>query len=412
MAIFTEHKIQLVQLLNITSSELFSQIATETQVNRYAKNLDGRTLSCLLLYSLLMDNQLSQREIADLYASPLFSTLFNLPAGRKRLAHSSISERLSKVTPAYFQQLYDALYKRFTQLYPAQTMAGLQLQRVDSSLVADISHRMKEGLTWGNEKHKGKMLKYTINYDGMYGSFAKVHTEAKYANESVALPENVLEHFKKTKHHASVYLFDRGQSSTQAFAQMKADKGLHFIGRLMENRKLDIVKETSLECRLFRCGQLRQDALVRLYGYKQETNKAGKKVKKPFVSPEKYRVIRFRPVGKKEDILLITNILTMRAEVIAQLYRRRWDIEVFFRFLKQEVNFGHFLSLNQNGITVMLLMTLIAAMLIMIYKKENDIGFKTAKRRMLIEMEEIVLSLTVQLLGGNEKDLKRLGLSP
>jgi hypothetical protein len=37
------------------------------------------------------------------------------------------------------------------------------------------------------------MLKYTINYDGMYGSFAKVHTEEKYAGESLALPENVKE---------------------------------------------------------------------------------------------------------------------------------------------------------------------------------------------------------------------------
>jgi hypothetical protein len=411
MSIFREHKVQLVELLRIISEESFSKLAIETQVDHYAKVLKGKTLFCLLLYALLRDDRLGQRGIADLYASPIFSALFNLPQGQKKLAHSSVSERLSKVPAAYFEQLYAAMHKRYSQLYPAQTLAGLRLQRVDSSLVADVSHRMKEGLAWGNEKHKGKMLKYTMSYDGMYGSFAKVHSEDKYASESVALPENVLEHFKKSKDLASVYIFDRGQSSTQAFARMQADKELHFVGRLVENRKLVIQKELSLTYKRFRCGHLKQDAIVQLYGYEHGTSKSGKAVKRQLVAKEKYRVIRFRPAGKEEDMLLLTNMFTVRAEAIALMYRRRWDIEVFFRFLKQEVSFSHFLSLNQNGITVILYMTLIAAMMIMIYKKENAVGFKTAKRRMLIEMEAIVMAITALAMGGNEEDLQRLGVS-
>jgi hypothetical protein len=55
-------------------------------------------------------------------------------------------------------------------------------------------------------------------------------------------------------------------------------------------------------------------------------------------------------------------------------------------------------------------MTLIVAMMIMIYKKENDIGFKMAKQRMVIEIQEIVMTITVLSMGGNEEDLKRLGI--
>jgi IS4 transposase len=40
------------------------------------------------------------------------------------------------------------------------------------------------------------------------------------------------------------------------------------------------------------------------------------------------------------------------AKEIAQAYRRRWDIEVFFRFLKQELNVSHLVSLNTNAIQV------------------------------------------------------------
>jgi len=96
---------------------------------------------------------------------------------------------------------------------------------------------------------------------------------------------------------------------------------------------------------------------------------------------ETFRVIKFRPDAKPEtEILLITNMLDKSAYEIAEMYKRRWDIEVFFRFIKQELNFSRLLSLNNKGIQVILYMTLITAMLVMIYKKMNNIGYKTAKR--------------------------------
>jgi hypothetical protein len=150
-------------------------------------------------------------------------------------------------------------------------IAGMKLQRVDSPLVAEVSNRVEEGLRWVNGKKKGKMLKYTINYDGMYGSLARTHSEDRYANESPALPENMLEHFKKSKDHSNVYLFDREHSSTKAFSEMRSREGLFFIGRLMENRKLHVVRELDLTFKPFGDSNLRQDAVVQLYGYSYGT---------------------------------------------------------------------------------------------------------------------------------------------
>jgi IS4 transposase len=78
----------------------------------------------------------------------------------------------------------------------------------------------------------------------------------------------------------------------------------------------------------------------------------------------------------------------LSAKEITDAYRRRWDIEVFFRFIKQELNVSHLISLNKNGIEVMLYMTLIVAMLILIYKHANNIGYKTAKRRFEMEIRK------------------------
>ena len=74
---------------------------------------------------------------------------------------------------------------------------------------------------------------------------------------------------------------------------------------------------------------------------------------------------------------------------------------MFFRFLKQELNVSHLVSLNKNGITVILYMTLIVAMLVLIYKKQNGIGYKTAKRRLFMEVRNISIAMIVVQCGGN-----------
>jgi hypothetical protein len=61
----------------------------------------------------------------------------------------------------------------------------------------------------------------------------------------------------------------------------------------------------------------------------------------------------------------------------------------------------HLVSLNKNGIEVILYMTLIVAMLILIYKHTNGIGYKTAKRRFTIEMRNLTISMIVIHCGGD-----------
>jgi IS4 transposase len=83
-------------------------------------------------------------------------------------------------------------------------------------------------------------------------------------------------------------------------------------------------------------------------------------------------------------------ILNLQLKKLLTINRRRWDIEVFFRFIKQELNVRHLVSLSKNGIEVMIYMTLIVAMLILIYKKANNLGYKTAKRRLYWNKENLL----------------------
>lgn len=78
--------------------------------------------------------------------------------------------------------------------------------------------------------------------------------------------------------------------------------------------------------------------------------------------------------GKTDQIRLITNLFGVSAEVIAQLYRHRWRIELFFRWLKCFGNFAHLLSYSASGVQMQFYVAVIAAMLMYLHT-----GFRPSK---------------------------------
>lgn len=75
------------------------------------------------------------------------------------------------------------------------------------------------------------------------------------------------------------------------------------------------------------------------------------------------RVTVFDP-AKNQNVLLLTDMLDVPAAAIAMLYRRRWMIELFLRFLKCTAGFDHLISKSRNGITLQLYVAMIATLLL------------------------------------------------
>lgn len=110
--------------------------------------------------------------------------------------------------------------------------------------------------------------------------------------------------------------------------------------------------------------------------------------KEHWVFPEEtFRLTITRHPEDGTEYWFLTNLFEIDVEEVLQYYKKRWDIEVFFRFLKQELNFSHITSTTPNGIAVMMYMTMITAMIVLIYKKLNNVGYKTAVRRISIELK-------------------------
>ena len=401
MSVFKDHKITAAELLNVMPEDLLSNLSQETKVDYYTKILHGKKLFYLLMYGILENERLSQRTLEDTFNDPVFKLLFDLDA-KKSVRRSSISERLLVVDSDYFKKIYENIYSQFTKSYSSVEIEKYNLIRVDSTMVSETVGKLVEGL--GHITGK-KAVKYSVSFDGLLPCDLKVFTASPYTSEDIALPEAIMSHVKKETNHQNIYVIDRGLQSTRAMKVFSDDK-ITFVCRAKENRKHIEIESYLSENQEIDLGEsiLLKDSKVQLYAGISVDNKRGNKHFKQTLLKNHFRLVIVKSkTQENKEFWFLTNNFELTAKEIAEAYRRRWDIEVFFRFIKQELNVSHLVSLNKNGMQVMIYMTMIVAMLILIYKKENNVGYKTAKRRFSMEIRNLAISIIVVHCGGDPK---------
>ena len=398
MTVFKGHKIQVNQLLEAIPNSLLVNLSSSTNVDRYAKVLHGTKMFYLLLYGIIENEKLSQRTLEDSFSDPVFKLLFDLDK-TETVSRSSISERLSKIDSNFFRQIYECIYEQFSKTYSESDRNKYNLIRVDSTIVTDTAGKMAEGI--GNNGKKA--VKFSVALDNHLPCELKAFTSSSYCSEDIALPEVILNHVKKESNHQNIYVLDRGLQSTRTMNDFNK-KSIKFICRAKENRKYEEQKsliaadtKTDLDDSI-----LIKDSIVKLYTGVSINNKKGNIHYREELVENEFRLVVIKSKSLEgNEFWFLSNNFELSAEEIATLYRKRWDIEVFFRFLKQELNVSHLVSLNKNGMEVMMYMTLIVAMLVLIYKKANNVGYKTAKRRFSMEVRNLAIALIVMKCGGN-----------
>ncbi|WP_143052759.1 IS4 family transposase, partial [Chryseobacterium taichungense] len=392
MSVFKDHRISLKQVLEFIPEALLSHLSATTKVDYYSKVLHGKKMFYLLLFCIFDNEKLSQRTLEDTFNSSGFKALFGL-GEEEKVRRSSISERLSKIDSHFFKEIYEQMYGQFSSLYDKSEIEKYNLIRVDSTIVADTCSKLKEGI---DQKSGKKLVKFSFSFDGILPSGVEIFTGQKYSTEDNALAEAILSQVKKEEHHDNIYVIDRGMQSTRTMRDFE-QKSVKFIIRSKEDRKFEEI-ESFLETEnvlKWDYWEVIKDSKVKLYTGKPILNKRGnihhreEKVETYF----RLMVIKNEKTGK--EFWFITNDFELSAKEISDYYRKRWDIEVFFRFMKQELNLSHLVSLNKNGIEVMIYMTMIASMLLLIYKKVNNLGYKTAKRRIAMELRDMITAILI-----------------
>jgi hypothetical protein len=259
------------------------------------------------------------------------------------------------------------------------------ISKTDSTYISLAAKLFSNGISTGGANRR--FVKYTVNLKGSLPSSVKVFTEQDYLNEQVALAKliNDNDHFKN-----DIVVFDRGLQSRPVFDKF-TDDGKLFITRGSLNIRCKIIKEKLIATKPKEATVTIKSDIVGLL-----TTKEGKETN------HTYRLIKGHIDKSGEQICFVTNILDEDAYTIAKWYKKRWEIEVFFKFIKQHLNVKHLVSRDTNGIKVMLYMTMILATLIIAYKKVNRIkGFKIAKLKFELELDNEIMRTVVILCGGD-----------
>jgi transposase len=384
--------------LEFIPEALLTHLSATTKVDYYSKVLHGKKMFYLLLFCIFDNEKLSQRTLEDTFNSSGFKALFGL-GEEEKVRRSSISERLSKIDSNYFKEIYEQMYGRFSELYSKTEIEKYNLIRVDSTIVADACAKLKEGI---DQKSGKKLVKFSFSFDGILPSGVEVFTGQKYSSEEAALPEAILKQVKKEEHHENIYVIDRGLQSTRVMKDFD-EKSVKFIIRSKENRKFEEIESflDGKKSQKWDDWEVMKDSKVKLYTGKPVLNKRGNIHHREEKVETCFRLVVIKNEKKDKEFWFLTNEFELSAKEIADYYRKRWDIEVFFRFLKQELNLSHLVSMNKNGIEVMIYMTMIASMLLLIYKKANALGYKTAKRRIAMELRDMITAILIIFAGGN-----------
>lgn len=146
------------------------------------------------------------------------------------------------------------------------------------------------------------------------------------------------------------YVFDLGYYDFAWWAEIDA-KGARFVTRLKTNTLVATTAEQPVDNATGivsdRIGLLPQ----RLAGYRRN----------PFGDPVREVVVR---IDTGKVIRLVTNDLDAPASEIAALYKQRWQIELFFKWIKQNLKIRHFLGTSENAVRIQVFVALIAYILL------------------------------------------------
>lgn len=156
----------------------------------------------------------------------------------------------------------------------------------------------------------------------------------------------------------TIYIFDKGYVDFNWWWSIH-QKQAFFVTRLKKNTAILIGKNhTNVNENILEDG---------IFKFKNKNPRGGK----INLYQEPLRRISVYREGKN-PLILVTNLLDIPADVIAELYKARWEIELFFKWVKQNLKLKKFLGKSINAVKIQLATALIAYLLVQIFKNASD----------------------------------------
>ena len=330
------------QVMEFVSAHEFRQC-----VERYRGNRKVKSFSCWDQFLCMAFAQLTYREsLRDIEAC--------LRASSSKLYHVGIRGKVSRNTLAHANETRDwRIYADFAQvlirtartLYAKENF-GLHLKRTVYSLDSTTIDLCLSLFPWATfRKRKGAVKLHTL-LDVRASIPSVVIITPGNVHDVNVLDELVFE-------AGAIYVMDRGYvdfarlhriEESSAFFVTRAKR--NFQCQRLYSRPVD--KSTGLQC----------DQTVVLTGFYSHRD-----------YPDKLRRVRYRDPETQKRFVFLTNNFTLSALTIAKLYRARWRVELFFKWIKQHLRIRAFYGTSENAVKTQVWIAITVYVLVAIIKK-------------------------------------------
>ena len=316
-------------------------------VDRYGGQHKVKTFSCWDQFLCLAFAQLTYREsLRDIQAC--------LRVAQPKLYHMGFRSTVARNTLAHANEVRDwRIYADFAQgliatardLYATEPF-GVELKQTVYALDATVIDLCLALFPWATfRKRKGAVKLHTLL--DLRGNIPTV----LFITPGRVHDVNILDTL--VVEAGAIYVFDRGYLDFARLARLHQAQAF-FVTRAKRNCRFRYLDSRPVD----RATGVASDQTIRLYGFYSKRS-----------YPDRLRRIRYFDAERRKWLVFLTNNFTLPALTIAQLYKCRWQVELFFKWIKQHLRIKAFYGTSENAVKTQIWIALAVYVLVAIVKQ-------------------------------------------
>lgn len=350
-------KYVFAQLIEFLNNDKFRRLVDKYDGNRYVKHL-----TCWNQLLALMFGQLSNREsLRDLIVAleAHQSKCFHLGLGSKPIAKTTLATANQNRDYRIFEEF------AFYMMAQAREKRAEDIFKLGGKVYAFDSTTIPLCLSvfwWAKFRKKKGGVKAHVLYDLEAQVPAFYHITTASVHDSKAMKEIAYE-------TGAYYIFDRGYNNFKELYRIHRLESF-FVVRAKSNLQYKYVK---WKRRLPE--HILTDAEIELTVYNTSKD-----------YPEHLRLVRFYDEEQDRVFIFLTNAMDLTAQQIADLYKNRWQIELFFKWLKQHLKIKKFWGTTENAVRIQIYSAICAYCLVAIVQHDMRLDRSTYEVLQILSM--------------------------
>ena len=368
------------QLLQFIPRHHFEKAVSTYSGDYYTKYFSSWQQFLILLYAQAKDKD----SLRDIITSLLANQNNWYHIGLKDIRRSTLSYAMNKRDYRIFEEIFYSLLSQCKDVTPKHKFRFKNpLYSIDASVI-DLCLAV---FPWAKFRRKKGAIKIhcLLNHSGCLPDFLVI-TDGKQHEIKVAKNEDF------------PFLSDSIISMDRAYIDYKwlyklNKRHIWFVTRAKKNMKYEIIgqQETNEKKGII------WDKSIRLTGYYKQKD-----------YPDKLRLIKYKDKETGKMLIFLTNNFQLSAYTITQIYKSRWQIEIFFKWIKQNLKIKSFLGTSKNAVLSQIWVAMCYYLLLTYIKYQTKYTYSLLELTRLISEALFMRRNLIDLLSLNTKLLKRI----